>query len=73
MKYQLLRKKSTNARFVRIVKTGEEIFESEQPERYAKLRKQILKNESKRMFEQAMKDIGLTKVRGAVSGKVYWE
>ena len=23
--------------------------------------------------DQAMRDIGLTKVRGAVSGKVYWE
>lgn len=30
-------------------------------------------NEKKKMVEQAYRDCGLTKVRGAVSGKIYWE
>lgn len=31
------------------------------------------RNKARRERDQMMRDLGLTKVRGAVSGRVYWE
>ncbi|NPV00067.1 MAG: hypothetical protein HPY53_01680 [Brevinematales bacterium] len=35
--------------------------------------KKIKKSIDRGMRDQVMRDMGLTKVRGAVSGKVFWE
>lgn len=73
MKYTLLKNKETGARSVRINKTGERIFESENPTEYAKLRRKALTNMKRAAFDEDMRMCGLTKVRGAVSGHIYWE
>lgn len=73
MKYTLLKNKETGARSVRINKTGEKIFEAENPVEYAKLRRKALNNLKRAVSEEDMRMCGLTKVRGAVSGHIYWE
>lgn len=35
--------------------------------------KRIAANKRRRERDQLMRDLGLTKVRGAVSGRTYWE
>ena len=39
----------------------------------ADLKKRVVKARQKRELDAMYKDLGLTKVRGAVSGSVYWE
>lgn len=39
----------------------------------AKAQKAKVRKAMRREIDAAMRDIGLTKVRGAVSGKIYWE
>jgi len=39
----------------------------------SKARKAKVRRAMRKEIDAAMRDIGLTKVRGAVSGKVYWE
>lgn len=73
MKYSLLKNKATGIRSIRINKTGEKIAENDNPIEYARLRKLALKNLDKASINDAMKSLGLTKVIGPVSGKVYWE
>lgn len=73
MKYSLLKNKSTGIRSIRINKTGEKISENDNPVEYSRLRKLALNNLNKANFNDAMKGIGLTRVIGPVSGKVYWE
>jgi len=55
--------------------TGEKVYDSH-PD-YTAIRKAALRLYAKRlnrnMFDMAMRDLGLTKVRGAVSGRIYWE
>jgi hypothetical protein len=41
-KYSLLKNKETQERFARINKTGEEVFETSDPVRYADIRKKAL-------------------------------
>jgi hypothetical protein len=73
MKYSLLKNKETGIRSIRINKTGEKISENDNPVEYSRLRKLALNNLNKANFNDAMKSVGLTRVIGAVSGKVYWE
>lgn len=73
MKYTLLKNKVTGVRSVRINKTGEVVVENENPIKYVELRKKALASANRRSRDSLMEDMGLTKVRGAVSGKVYWE
>jgi hypothetical protein len=73
MKYTLLVNKDTKERSVRINKTGEVIKESFEPDRYAELRKKALVNLKNHQRDSLLESFGLTKVRGAVTGKVYWE
>ena len=73
MKYTLLVNKNTKERSVRNNKTGEVIKESADPTQYAQLRKKALTNLRAGQRNELLSDLGLTKVYGAVSGKVYWE
>lgn len=73
MKYTLLKNKVTGERSVRNNKTGEVIQESVNPELYNNLRKRALTNLRSKERDSIMRDMGLNKVYGAVSGKVYWE
>ena len=72
-KYTLLVNKETQERSIRINSTGERIFESQEPDRYRELRKRALRNAQSRARDDIMSSLGLTKVRGAVSGRTYWE
>ena len=49
------------------------IYEAENPEEYKKLRKRAIANLRRAERDDAMRSLGLTKVRGAVSGRTYWE
>ena len=73
MKYTLLKNKETGARSIRINKTGEVVVESENPEKYLELRKKALTNLKTAARNEMLSDLGLVKVRGAVSGRTYWE
>jgi len=73
MKYTLLVSKSTGDRSVRINKTGDVIKEIDFPEQYLELRKKALAAQARKSKDNLMQSMGLTKVRGEVSGKIYWE
>ena len=73
MKYTLLQNKHTGDRSIRINKTGVLVKEIEFPTEYHELRKKAIAAVNRRSRDSLMEDMGLTKVRGAVSGKVYWE
>lgn len=73
MKYSLLINKESGARSIRVNKTGEVITEQANPELYLELRKKALVNRSRKNRDDIMTSFGLTKVRGAVSGRTYWE
>lgn len=72
-KYSLLINKNTQERSVRINKTGEVILEALDPVKYNELRKKAITNHRQAQKSDIMESMGLTKVYGAVSGKVYWE
>ena len=72
-KYSLLKNKTTNERSVRINSNGVIITEKDNPKEYLELRKKALNSLRRREKDSLMEDMGLTKVRGAVSGKTYWE
>ena len=73
MKYTLLKNKETGARSVRINATGEVITELANPSEYLKLRKKAESAYKRRAKNDLMESFGLTRVKGAVSGKTYWE
>lgn len=73
MKYTLLVNKTTQERSVRINKTGEIITESVNPTEYLALRKKALSNAKTRSRNEFMKDCGLVRVKGAISGRTYYE
>ena len=73
MKYTLLKNKETGARSIRNNKNGEVVVKLENPDKYLDLRKKALKNLQIAARDQSYSDCGFTKVRGSVSGKVYWE
>ena len=73
MKYTLLKNKVTGIRSIRINATGEKIIESENPIEYKRLRKLAVNNFKRADYDETMRSIGLTKVRGAVTGQIYWE
>lgn len=73
MKYTLLQNKETKERSIRINTTGTIVTEFDQPKEYREIRKKALAALRRKQEEQFMKNCGLTKVRGAVSGKIYWE
>lgn len=76
MNYQLLKKKSTGDRFVRVTAPElepYEVYEKDNPEEYMKLRKRVIANRNRRERDECLRSLGLTKVRGSVSGKTYWE
>lgn len=72
-KYTLLKNKVTGERSVRNNKTNEVITEKDNPKEYKALRAKALNNLKAREYNSIMKDMGLTRVVGEVSGKVYWE
>ncbi len=72
-KYSLLINKNTQERSVRNNKTGEVIRESEDSVKYLELRKKALNNLKQASRHDIMTSMGLTRVYGAVSGKVYYE
>lgn len=73
MKYTLLKNKVTEARSIRINTTGEKIIEQDNPIEYARLRKLAVKNVNNANRDDCLRSLGLTKVRGSVSGNIYWE
>lgn len=73
MKYKLFRRNEDNVRYVLNTKTGESVFENIDPVKYQELRKKAISAANRAAKDQAMRDCGLTKVRGAVSGRTYWE
>ena len=73
MKYTLLKNKVTGIRSIRINATGEKIIESENPIEYKRLRKLAVNNFKRADYDETMRSIGLTKVRGVVTGQIYWE
>jgi hypothetical protein len=72
-KYTMLRNKVTGDRSIRNNKDGSITLESENPVEYARLRKLAIKNKRSAEIDYAMESCGLTKVRGQVSGRIYWE
>lgn len=72
-KYSLLINKNTQARSVRVNKTGQVVTEVDSPTEYLDLRKKALASVQRKAKDSVYESFGLTKVRGAVSGKVYWE
>ncbi len=66
-------KYSCTAEYVRINKTDERIYKAEDPVKYAELAKKAKASYARANKESCLRSLGLTKVRGAVSGKIYWE
>ena len=73
MKYTLLINQARTIRSVRINATGEIINETTNPERYADLAKKAKQALNRKQRDKAMESLGLVKVKGAISGKTYWE
>lgn len=73
LKYRLYTEKKTGRRLVLNSTDGTRIYEDENPTEYKKLRARAIKNLTASNKDQAMRDLGLTKVRGSVSGRTYWE
>jgi hypothetical protein len=76
-KYSMKINKVTQERWAVINKTGEIVKENEDPTRYNEIRKKAITNQKAKSYRNAMDyaadACGLTKVYGAVSGKVYYE
>jgi hypothetical protein len=68
-----MRNKVTGERKARNNETGEKVCESTHPDEYAKIRKSVLNSTARKQKDELMKDFGLVKCKGAVSGKTYWE
>ena len=60
-------------RYIRNTVTNEIVTEKDNPTLYSDLRKKAIASEARQAKDQAMKDLGLSKCYGAVSGKAYWE
>jgi len=73
MKYTRLKNKVTGERSIRINKTGEKIYEKDNPVEYARLRKLSIINLNRASQDDCLRSLGLVKVKGAVSGRIYWE
>ena len=73
MKYKLLKNKVTGERSVVVNATGQVVTEKENPVEYLAMRKKAMASLARRQKDSIMESCGLTKVYGAVSGKVYYE
>ena len=71
MKYTLLKNKVTGERSIHVA-GGERVFEKDNPQEYARLRKLALNNLHRADRDDAMRSIGLIKVKGNLGG-TYWE
>jgi len=66
-------KGTEKSRYILINKTGEKVFENDNPVQYAELRKKAMASLNRQSRDDALRSMGLKKVRGAVSGNIYWE
>ncbi len=73
MKLTLLKNRITGERRIYNSITKEYTSENDNPVLYAELRKKAINNHRIASRNQCLKDLGLNRVYGAVSGKVYWE
>ena len=73
MKYKSMIERSTNNRFMLIVESGVKIYENIEPVEYKRLRKLWKNALMHKEKNEVMESLGLTKVYGAQSGRVYWE
>ena len=72
-KYSRKINKVIGERSIVINATGQVVIEKDNPSEYLALRKKALASEARRVKDSIMESMGLTKVYGAVSGKVYYE
>lgn len=72
-KYTLLKNKETGLRSVRVNATAQVVTEQDNPTEYLALRKKALASLARKQKDSIMESMGMTKVYGAVSGKVYYE
>jgi hypothetical protein len=49
------------------------VIETENPVEYARLRKLAEKNLNAASKKEAMQSLGLSRVKGSISGRTYWE
>lgn len=73
MKYTMLKNKNTGVRSIRNNEDGSLIIETENPKEYARLRKLAEKNLRAASKNDLMQSMGLSRVKGSVSGRTYWE
>ena len=73
MKYTLLINQARTIRSVRINATGEIINETTNPDKYADLAKKAKQGLARKERDSIFEAMGLVKVKGAISGKTYWE
>jgi len=74
-KYRLLKDKITGERVILENRGDHGQFttrELDNPEKYALLRKRAITNMRRKARDEAMRSIGMVKVKGALGG-VYWE
>ncbi len=71
MKYTLLKNKVTGEKSIYISGQGK-LLEKDNPAEYARLRKLALSNLYRAQKDDAMRSLGLVKVKGAQGG-TYWE
>jgi hypothetical protein len=71
MKYRSMFEKNTGRKYILV--GGNRVYEDEQPAEYKRMHCLWRKNIARKARDQTMRDLGLTKVRGSVSGKTYWE
>lgn len=72
MKYKLMKNKLTGERSIKNTESGKRISEKENPVEYTRLRKLAINNIRKASRHEAMTDLGLVRVKGALGG-VYYE
>ena len=71
--WTLKKSKETGERWATNNATGETVTEKDNKEQYTAIRKSVITSVNRKARDEAMTSLGLTKVKGAVSGKTYWE
>ena len=73
MKWSILSHKETGRMCARNNTTLERVYEDTNREEFERIRKLWTATVRRNQINDAYISLGLTKVRGAVSGKTYWE
>lgn len=73
MKYAAYIERNSGRKYIKILAKGEKIYQDENPVFYNELRKKLKAAIARKQKNELFESFGLTKVKGTISGKTYWE